>query len=680
MRKRRFSLSQKIGLFLSSNGVCDLCQTPLLAGWHADHVFPYSRGGETDVGNGQPLCPQCNLKKGDRVAATQIQLRDWQQRGSESALRKYRAGGRVFSVGAGVGSGKTLFGSWIASSLFELRLIDQVIVVSPSETIKRGWAKTMETFFGLSLSAGKGNDHIKNCLPSDVAGYATTYQSVVASSELHRRQCLSQRGVRHNSRTLVIVDEVHHIGMDEVGNQTTWAQSINYAFGEATHILVLTGTPSRTDGMRIPFVEYRDGVAQLDITYSYGRAVDDGVVRMCDFQPVRVDARVLIDEDVVVEASTGAQKSPIRAAVVSEALNLNVRTGNGEYGHGADRILDKAIAELEKIRKHHPRAAGLAVCDGIDHAKYIEAELRARGERCVLVTSEDTEAGDLIREFQSSNAPWIVAVQMVAEGVNIERLRVCAYLTRRRATLTLDQIMGRIVRDDWSSESNKAGEEVREDPDTGERLKPADAVFVHLNNPELIAWSKGVHEEMRAAVREREEEEGRNSGQWDQDESADRTGCFGPQSQDEIANYDVIEMSTADEGSVIRGVSFGADVVELAARVREEIPTLGKYASNLVAALFMRMGSAQSGSQLSLPGLGASRRVLTYQERCDALNEEASTLVNKFCRPRNLPRDQYREMHRWANRQAGIGNLKTASEEQLKAKVEALKRRTERAA
>jgi len=61
---RRFTSRQRVGLFLHSRGRCVMCGTRLVQGWHADHVQPHSKGGKTDVRNGQSLCPRDNLKKG----------------------------------------------------------------------------------------------------------------------------------------------------------------------------------------------------------------------------------------------------------------------------------------------------------------------------------------------------------------------------------------------------------------------------------------------------------------------------------------------------------------------------------------------------------------------------------------------------------------------------------------
>lgn len=46
---------------------CAHCQTNLKSsGHHIDHIVPFSRGGTSKKHNLQPLCPDCNLKKGNR--------------------------------------------------------------------------------------------------------------------------------------------------------------------------------------------------------------------------------------------------------------------------------------------------------------------------------------------------------------------------------------------------------------------------------------------------------------------------------------------------------------------------------------------------------------------------------------------------------------------------------------
>lgn len=60
---RAFSPAQKRDLYFNAGGRCCICRAKLEQDWHADHIEPWIRGGETTVENGQALCPTCNQRK-----------------------------------------------------------------------------------------------------------------------------------------------------------------------------------------------------------------------------------------------------------------------------------------------------------------------------------------------------------------------------------------------------------------------------------------------------------------------------------------------------------------------------------------------------------------------------------------------------------------------------------------
>ena len=49
---------------------CSVCN--LSGGTHVDHIIPVSMGGSNDESNLQPLCHQCNLRKGNRKNNDQL--------------------------------------------------------------------------------------------------------------------------------------------------------------------------------------------------------------------------------------------------------------------------------------------------------------------------------------------------------------------------------------------------------------------------------------------------------------------------------------------------------------------------------------------------------------------------------------------------------------------------------
>ena len=59
---------------------------------------------------------------------------------------------------------------------------------------------------------------------------------------------------------------------------------------------------------------------------------------------------------------------------------------------------------------------------------------------------QEPRAAAKLAAFTHSRDPWIVAVNMVSEGVDIPRLRVGVYATAAKTPLVFRQIVGRFVR------------------------------------------------------------------------------------------------------------------------------------------------------------------------------------------------------------------------------------------
>jgi Helicase conserved C-terminal domain len=119
-----------------------------------------------------------------------------------------------------------------------------------------------------------------------------------------------------------------------------------------------------------------------------------------------------------------------------------------ELPEGLPRILREADSKLRELRAAgHRDAAGLVIAADSSHARRLAALLReATGRVPVVVLHAETRAAAKLAEFRSSRDPWIVAVNMVSEGVDIPRLRVGVYATAAKTPLIFRQIVGRFVR------------------------------------------------------------------------------------------------------------------------------------------------------------------------------------------------------------------------------------------
>ncbi len=113
----------------------------------------------------------------------------------------------------------------------------------------------------------------------------------------------------------------------------------------------------------------------------------------------------------------------------------------------------------------------------------IAALLRGRfGTSARLVTSDDPGASAEIARFATSSDPWLVAVRMVSEGVDIPRLRVGVYATTTATELFFRQAVGRLVR--WTRGINRQR-----------------AWLFIPDDPRLRAFAAGIAEQRRHSLR-----------------------------------------------------------------------------------------------------------------------------------------------------------------------------------
>jgi superfamily II DNA or RNA helicase len=348
-------------------------------------------------------------------------LRDWQVRAL--ALMESWEGG-PFLLSAAPGAGKTRPALVLAASLLERRLIDRVVVVCPTTPLTRQWAEAA-TALGIQLEP----DAAELRPTRDFHGVAVTYARVGMAAAAYRRQC--------TPRTLIVADEAHHLG-----EELSWGQAFNTAFEPSERWLLLSGTPFRSDQSPIPGVRYDDdGVAVADFTYSYAEAIRDRICRPVTFVAYDGTLRWQSGDDVL-EASFDEVLSGREA---SRRYRTAIST---ELPDGLPRILREAHERLLAVRESgHADAGGLVVAADGTHARAIAALLAdVTGEKPTVVLHTEARAAQKLARFRESRQRWIVAVNMVSEGVDIPRLRVGVYATAAKTPLIFRQIVGRFVR------------------------------------------------------------------------------------------------------------------------------------------------------------------------------------------------------------------------------------------
>ncbi|MBI5493541.1 MAG: DEAD/DEAH box helicase family protein [Deltaproteobacteria bacterium] len=437
--------------------VCALCRRAIPFDlMHGDHLVPWSQGGPTAYDNCQALCGSCNLRKGSKPQAVVVQwfradtlaagtgtLRRWQVEALAAIMPRLLE--EAVLVEACPGAGKTQFALEVAYRLILNGEISRVLVIVPSLGIADGWLSAASATSPSSPTiplVGPRTWSPVNPIPENWVGAVSTYQSLFAASDMFLAHA-SDPG----HRTLVIFDEVHHAGAG-----SAWGVSAQEAFHRgARAILSLSGTPFRTQRDPIVFVPSEGGSAKPHYRYGYDQAIADKACRPVQFVIGRGETtfqsedgeshRVTFDDEL---SDTGSRKR-LRTALES--------VGRESIAHLLLADANQYLIDLR--RSGDTDAAGLVVAVDCDHADavatFMEAEVLP--ERPVVACSRthnvaDPAPADALKGFRHSHVPWIVAVNMVSEGIDIRRLRAVVYLTNRLTILSFRQIVGRVVRSD----------------------------------------------------------------------------------------------------------------------------------------------------------------------------------------------------------------------------------------
>jgi superfamily II DNA or RNA helicase len=521
-------------------------------------------------------------------------LRDWQVRALD-LMAEWRSG--PFLIAAAPGAGKTRPALEAAKRMKRAGEIDRIAVICPTSPLTRQWAEAAARS-GLQLQP----DAPELRTSRDFDGVAVTYARVASVSKTYARQC--------TARTLVILDEAHHLG-----DELAWGEGFVNAFRAADRWLLLSGTPFRTDDAAIPGVVYdSDGVAVPDLEYTYADAIRDGVCRKVVFVPY----------DGVLQWQSGDEvhESSFDEVVSSRERGRRYRTAiSTELPDGLPRILRAADEKLAEVRgSGQPDAGGLVVAANGEHARQI-ASLMAEmtGRKPVVVLHTEANAGKKLAAFRESRDPWIVAVNMVSEGVDIPRLRVGVYATAAKTPLIFRQIVGRFVR---TSGPSAAGENS----------------FLYLpGDPWLRSLASTVEDEVRVARRRAGDDPFGEDGYADDGDLLD-------------AQREAAEVDPDDK----------PEFVALSADVAPQMNLFGEPEPAPAPPVSAKPRVSGTGLEAPEPELDEPGTPL-YARRA-GLRAERHKLVGAL---RRITGEQFTEINARINRKAGVSKVEDATVEQL---------------
>ncbi len=363
-------------------------------------------------------------------------------------------------MNAAPGAGKTIAACTIARELFDRDEIDRVIVIAPRSEVVNQWSKDFNLVTQRPMSKVTGVDGNIDYLGIDVCATWSAIQGL--ESGFH--------DLCNKNRTLVICDEHHHAAVE-----AAWGDSADSAFSNASFVLVLTGTPIRSDGAQSVWLAYHDSGAishptEGTYTLTYGQAVDLGYCRPITFH--RHEGRFTVELDtgestqVSGNEKTELPKNLKKIPGLQRALDYYKLTCTPQYIKGTTSplmtgyqatMLEAAMIKLDDLRNRMPKAGGLVIAPSIEMAKYfVELIEIMEGEAPMLVHSQLPNAESRIAAFRNSSKKWLVSVAMVSEGVDIPRLRVLVYLPNARTELAFRQAVGRVVRTSTPDDDTRA--------------------------------------------------------------------------------------------------------------------------------------------------------------------------------------------------------------------------------
>ena len=476
------------------------------------------------------------------------------------------------------------------------------MVVCPTAPLTRQWAAAAAVL-GIELAPDADSPRP----PRGFHGVSVTYARIAAGPARWAR-ALSRRA-------LVIADEAHHLG-----EELAWGDSFTTAFGAAPRWLLLSGTPFRSDATAIPGVRYgTDGLAEPDFSYTYADAVKDGICRPVSF--------VAYDGTLSWRSGDDVIESSFETILPAREAGRRYRTAiSTELPDGLPRILREADAKLRAVREAgHRDAGGLVIAADASHARRVAALLReATGRAPLVVLHTEAKAAAKLAAFTRSRDTWIVAVNMVSEGVDIPRLRVGVYATAAKTPLVFRQIVGRFVR-----------------TIPGRPVEPS-WLYVPAD-PILREHARSVETELRHALAPREPSE-----EWDRPERLQSE-------RGEAVEFVPLSADVAPQLSLF-GPPAAAPGLPASAAPPPPPPAPPPMPSPGVA--------TGSGGTAWPPAPAFERRALLRGERHRLVSEV-----------RRRDGSSHREINSWLNRRVGVTSVEDATIEQLERSVELLMRK-----
>jgi superfamily II DNA or RNA helicase len=451
-RRRFLGDSERAELLAACEYKCqgDSCSDRDLTGkkFHFHHIHPYAMGGRTTRFQHLVLCEGCHVEV-HRSKSTDLSsefggawpdLREWQR----DALGRFVGYDekKTFVLEAAPGAGKTMFAACAARYVIDHHPeINHVICIAPWVPILSSMKRTfgrMQLELRDKFHYDKKRGRLQAMPDVDVTldTYAGFCNPVTVDVLEHWHE-------RFDFRFMLILDEVHHTNIVS----GTWGPYAERIAAMASKLVIMSGTYFRSDRKQISFLNYGNDKPATDYTIDYVECVEKRYVRQVAFRYHDPTLEILSRNSsstrlFQLSKLQGSQKRFSKAK--QEVLNPN--------GDHVGEMINDAWRELQVMRRKWSDAACLVVCaastsgeERMIHA--VQSRItELTGQTVEAVTSDDAASRGRIEAFARSESPFLCAIRMVSEGVDIPRIRMILFLSYTDSEMLFRQIVGRCIR------------------------------------------------------------------------------------------------------------------------------------------------------------------------------------------------------------------------------------------
>ena len=304
----------------------------------------------------------------------------------------------------------------------------RLVVVAPTAHLKVQWAA--------------GGRRASRCTSTRLVGRrrSASRPTCTASSPPTSRWRASAAVLRRLADgAFVVFDEIHH-----AGDERAWGDGVRLAFEPARAPAGLSGTPFRSDTRAIPFVRY-DARRGRRRTTSTATARRWPTAASCGPSTSPASTATWSGRRPTASLNAASFDDALDDARAEPAAAHRAVARRRVAAHGAARRPSTASTAIRRVaarrrRPRHRHRPGPRP----RHRRPPARPVRRRGHGGHLRRPDGVGAAS--PTSPRGRQPWLVAVRMVSEGVDIPRLRVGVYATTTTTELFFRQAVGRFVR------------------------------------------------------------------------------------------------------------------------------------------------------------------------------------------------------------------------------------------